>query len=263
MIKDAKGRFPGNDLWGDGWGWALFLAKEPGATWQPTIRLTAGRATSRPRRTTGCTSADTLPSRGDGRNPYPRRLEGREARGENGRAAMSSAMATSTTPSTVEKRRTLRGPYSGHNKPARGRPPTRELIAHFSWAVFCIKVVIVHSWTRLKARSVRFPAWLRYRLRVPGGGKARVRYQRVCCRHSSACRCTSTNHRHLAISDPGRVRHGIGQQRSRSPNPGRPRIYENFLALRSKRASAVTGCGTLEVFCHSTVSPCERRPEPV
>ena len=29
MIKDAKGRFPDNDLWGDGWGWALFLAKEP------------------------------------------------------------------------------------------------------------------------------------------------------------------------------------------------------------------------------------------
>lgn len=29
MIKDAKGRFPGNDLWGDGWGWALFEAKEP------------------------------------------------------------------------------------------------------------------------------------------------------------------------------------------------------------------------------------------
>jgi hypothetical protein len=29
MIKDAEGRFPGNDLWGDGWGWALFLAKEP------------------------------------------------------------------------------------------------------------------------------------------------------------------------------------------------------------------------------------------
>ena len=31
MIKDAKGRFPGNDLWGDGWGWALFEAKEPEA----------------------------------------------------------------------------------------------------------------------------------------------------------------------------------------------------------------------------------------
>ena len=24
MVKDAKGRFAGNDLWGDGWGWALF-----------------------------------------------------------------------------------------------------------------------------------------------------------------------------------------------------------------------------------------------
>lgn len=24
MIKDEKGRFPGNDLWGEGWGWALF-----------------------------------------------------------------------------------------------------------------------------------------------------------------------------------------------------------------------------------------------
>ncbi len=30
MIKDAKGRFPANDLWGDGWGWALFLAKRAG-----------------------------------------------------------------------------------------------------------------------------------------------------------------------------------------------------------------------------------------
>lgn len=29
MVKDAKGRFPGNDLWGDGWGWALFEAKDP------------------------------------------------------------------------------------------------------------------------------------------------------------------------------------------------------------------------------------------
>lgn len=24
MVKDTKGRFPGNTLWGDGWGWALF-----------------------------------------------------------------------------------------------------------------------------------------------------------------------------------------------------------------------------------------------
>ncbi len=26
MIKDTKGRFKGNPLWGDGWGWALFNA---------------------------------------------------------------------------------------------------------------------------------------------------------------------------------------------------------------------------------------------
>jgi cytochrome c len=29
LVKDAKGRFPGNDLWGDGWGWGLFLANNP------------------------------------------------------------------------------------------------------------------------------------------------------------------------------------------------------------------------------------------
>jgi hypothetical protein len=29
MIKDAKGRFPKNDLWGDDWGWALYEAKDP------------------------------------------------------------------------------------------------------------------------------------------------------------------------------------------------------------------------------------------
>ena len=29
MIKDDKGRFPGNPLWGDGWGWALFKADAP------------------------------------------------------------------------------------------------------------------------------------------------------------------------------------------------------------------------------------------
>ncbi|WP_417848866.1 cytochrome P460 family protein [Thalassoglobus sp.] len=28
MIKDAKGRFPNNDLWGDGWGWGLFEGKD-------------------------------------------------------------------------------------------------------------------------------------------------------------------------------------------------------------------------------------------
>ena len=29
MIKDRKGRFEGNDHWGEGWGWALFEAKDP------------------------------------------------------------------------------------------------------------------------------------------------------------------------------------------------------------------------------------------
>ena len=29
LVKDAKGRFPGNGLWGDGWGWGLFLANDP------------------------------------------------------------------------------------------------------------------------------------------------------------------------------------------------------------------------------------------
>jgi hypothetical protein len=29
MIKDSRGRFPDNPLWGDGWGWALFKSDEP------------------------------------------------------------------------------------------------------------------------------------------------------------------------------------------------------------------------------------------
>lgn len=29
MVKDSKGRFPGNPLWGDGWGWAFFKPGEP------------------------------------------------------------------------------------------------------------------------------------------------------------------------------------------------------------------------------------------
>lgn len=29
MIKNEKGRYPGNPLWGDGWGWALFKADAP------------------------------------------------------------------------------------------------------------------------------------------------------------------------------------------------------------------------------------------
>jgi hypothetical protein len=29
LIKDAKGRYPGNPLWGDGWGWALYKSDAP------------------------------------------------------------------------------------------------------------------------------------------------------------------------------------------------------------------------------------------
>jgi len=29
MIKDDKGRYPGNPLWGNGWGWALFKSDAP------------------------------------------------------------------------------------------------------------------------------------------------------------------------------------------------------------------------------------------
>ncbi len=32
MIKDTQGRFKGNPLWGDGWGWALFNADDPAVT---------------------------------------------------------------------------------------------------------------------------------------------------------------------------------------------------------------------------------------
>lgn len=29
LIKDSKGRYPNNPLWGDGWGWALFKSDAP------------------------------------------------------------------------------------------------------------------------------------------------------------------------------------------------------------------------------------------
>lgn len=29
MVKDAKGRFPDNPIWGEGWGWALFKTDNP------------------------------------------------------------------------------------------------------------------------------------------------------------------------------------------------------------------------------------------
>lgn len=32
MVKDSKGRHPGNKLWGDGWGWSWFNAANPSKT---------------------------------------------------------------------------------------------------------------------------------------------------------------------------------------------------------------------------------------
>jgi hypothetical protein len=32
MVKDSVGRFPGNKLWGDGWGWSWFDATDPWKT---------------------------------------------------------------------------------------------------------------------------------------------------------------------------------------------------------------------------------------
>jgi hypothetical protein len=32
MMKDSSGRFAGNNLWGDGWGWSWFNATNPSKT---------------------------------------------------------------------------------------------------------------------------------------------------------------------------------------------------------------------------------------
>ena len=32
MVKDSNGRYPGNKLWGDGWGWSWFDAANPSKT---------------------------------------------------------------------------------------------------------------------------------------------------------------------------------------------------------------------------------------
>jgi len=41
MIKDEKGRYPGNPLWGDGWGWHCSSLIPPTSKWQRTTRKTA------------------------------------------------------------------------------------------------------------------------------------------------------------------------------------------------------------------------------
>src|SRR5262245_57736782 len=39
MVKDAKGRYPGNKLWGDGWGWSWFDAADPAKTTSTDYKL--------------------------------------------------------------------------------------------------------------------------------------------------------------------------------------------------------------------------------
>ena len=39
MAKDNNGRHPGNELWGDGWGWSWFDATEPSKTTSTNYRL--------------------------------------------------------------------------------------------------------------------------------------------------------------------------------------------------------------------------------
>jgi hypothetical protein len=56
LIKDEKGRFTDNPLWGDGWGWACLNPMRPISKWQPTIRKTASDATFPRGRRIGSTS---------------------------------------------------------------------------------------------------------------------------------------------------------------------------------------------------------------
>ncbi len=41
MVKDRTNRFPDNPIWGDGWGWALFLAKDPAKNTTTNYRISS------------------------------------------------------------------------------------------------------------------------------------------------------------------------------------------------------------------------------
>jgi len=56
LIKDQKGRYPGNPLWGDGWDGLSSSPTSPTSTWRSTTGKTASGATSRQRRPTGSMS---------------------------------------------------------------------------------------------------------------------------------------------------------------------------------------------------------------
>jgi Cytochrome P460 len=57
MVKDNAGRFPGNKLWGEGWGWSWFDATNPQKTTSTTTRRTVSPVTCRRDSQTGSTRA--------------------------------------------------------------------------------------------------------------------------------------------------------------------------------------------------------------
>lgn len=90
MVKDTQGRFPGNPLWGDGWGWALFKAEDTAASATKDYSKECIPCPSRQRTTTGYTSKTTrrcakyrhvrpLPNRRV--NPSPYEIADRNAQG--------------------------------------------------------------------------------------------------------------------------------------------------------------------------------------
>jgi hypothetical protein len=55
LIKDSKGRYPNNPLWGDGWGWALLNPMHLTSRSRLPTRRTASAATPLQKPTTGFT----------------------------------------------------------------------------------------------------------------------------------------------------------------------------------------------------------------
>jgi len=55
LVKDEKGRYPGNPLWGNGWGWALYKSDAPDKQVAVDYKRIACRATSPQRRRIGST----------------------------------------------------------------------------------------------------------------------------------------------------------------------------------------------------------------
>src|SRR5262249_31342018 len=74
MIKDSKGRFPATTCGATAGVGPCSRRRSLLATWRRTTRPTASCVTCQPRRTIGCTSADTRCLRNDGRNSNRRGL---------------------------------------------------------------------------------------------------------------------------------------------------------------------------------------------